>query len=61
VPLALLSARCETNKLTRRLRSAKLRYAASLEEVDFKYPRAIDREQVLSLETAAGSRAGTTF
>lgn len=39
----------EQRKLTRRLRSAKLRYAASLEDVDFKHPRALDRQQVLSL------------
>jgi DNA replication protein DnaC len=39
----------EQRKLTRRLRSAKLRYTASLEDVDFKHPRALDRQQVLSL------------
>lgn len=39
----------EQRKLTRRLRSAKLRYPASLEDVDFKHPRALDRQQVLSL------------
>ena len=39
----------EQRKLTRRLRSAKLRYAASLEDVDFKHPRALDRQQLLSL------------
>lgn len=39
----------EQRKLTKRLRSAKLRYAASLEDVDFKHPRALDRQQVLSL------------
>jgi DNA replication protein DnaC len=39
----------EQRKLRRRLRSAKLRYAASLEDVDFKHPRALDRQQVLSL------------
>lgn len=33
----------EQRKLTRRLRSAKLRYAASLEDVDFKHPRGLDR------------------
>jgi DNA replication protein DnaC len=31
------------------LRKAKLRYPASLEDVDFKHPRALDRQQVLSL------------
>ena len=39
----------EQRKLTRRLRVAKLRYAASLEDVNFKHPRALDRQQVLSL------------
>jgi DNA replication protein DnaC len=39
----------EQRKLTRRLRFAKLRYQASLEDVDFKHPRALDRQQVLSL------------
>lgn len=39
----------EQRKLRRRLRSAKLRYAASLEDVNFKHPRALDRQQVLSL------------
>jgi DNA replication protein DnaC len=39
----------EQRKLTKRLRAAKLRYAASIEDVDFKHPRALDRQQVLSL------------
>jgi len=39
----------EQRKLSRRLRKAKLRYPASLEDVDFKHPRALDRQQVLSL------------
>jgi len=39
----------EQRKLTKRLRSAKLRYAASLEDVDFKHPRTLDRQQVLGL------------
>lgn len=39
----------EQRKLTRRLRVARLRYAASLEDVNFKHPRALDRTQVLSL------------
>ena len=43
----------EQRKLTKRLRSAKLRYAASLEDIDFKHPRALDRQQVLSLGTCA--------
>jgi DNA replication protein DnaC len=43
----------EQRKLTRRLRSAKLRHAASLEDVDFKHPRHLDRQQVLSLGSCA--------
>jgi len=39
----------EQRKLTKRLRSAKLRYPASLEDVDFKHPRGLDRQQLLSL------------
>jgi len=39
----------EQRKLTKRLQHAKLRYAASLEDVDFKHPRTLDRQQVLSL------------
>jgi DNA replication protein DnaC len=39
----------EQRKLQKRLRAAKLRYPASLEDVDFKHPRALDRQQVLSL------------
>jgi len=39
----------EQRKLTRRLRSAKLRYSASLENVNFKHPRGLNRQQVLSL------------
>jgi DNA replication protein DnaC len=39
----------EERKLTRRLRAAKLRHQASLEDVDFKHPRHLDRQQVLSL------------
>lgn len=40
----------EQRKLTRRLRSAKPRYkTASLEDVDFKHPRGLNRQHVLSL------------
>ena len=43
----------EQRKLTKRLHSAKLRYAASLEDIDFKHPRGLDRQQVLSLGNCA--------
>lgn len=39
----------EQRKLTTRLHAAKLRYPASLENVDFKHPRGLDRQVVLSL------------
>jgi DNA replication protein DnaC len=39
----------EQRKLKRRLDAAKLRHQASLEDVDFKHPRGLDRQQVLSL------------
>jgi DNA replication protein DnaC len=39
----------EQRKLKRRLDAAKLRYQACLEDVDFKHPRGLDRQQVLSL------------
>ena len=44
----------EQRKLTRRLRSAKPRYrSASLEDVDFKHPRGLNRQQVLSLASCS--------
>jgi DNA replication protein DnaC len=43
----------EQRKLARRLKGAKLRYPASLEDVDFKAPRGLDRQVVLSLGTCA--------
>jgi DNA replication protein DnaC len=44
----------EQRKLTRRLRVAKPRYkSASLEDVDFKHPRGLNRQQVLSLGTCS--------
>jgi len=39
----------EQRKLTRRLRTAKLRYPASFEDIDFKVPRGLDRQVVLAL------------
>lgn len=39
----------EQRKLTRRLRFAKLRYPASLEDVDFRASRKLSRQQILSL------------
>lgn len=39
----------EARKLTRRLRWARLRHQASLEDVDWQSPRGLDRQVVLSL------------
>lgn len=39
----------EQRKLKRLLDAAKLRYPAAIEDVDFKHPRSLDRQQVLSL------------
>ena len=39
----------EQRKLARRLQTARLRYPASLEDVDFKTPRGLDRQVVLAL------------
>ena len=46
----------EQRKLTQRLRTAKLRYPASLEDVDFATPRGLQRDVVLSLGTGAWIR-----
>ena len=46
----------ESRKLTLRLRHAKLRYPASLEDVDFNTPRGLNREVVLSLGTGSWIR-----
>jgi DNA replication protein DnaC len=43
----------EQRKLSRRLKGAKLRYQASLEDIDFKTPRGLDRQVVLSLGSCA--------
>jgi len=39
----------EQRKLSRRLQAARLRYPASLEDVDFKTPRGLDRQVLLAL------------
>ena len=43
----------EQRKLQRRLQTAKLRYPASLEAVDFSHPRRLNRQQVLTLGACA--------
>jgi len=49
----------EQRKLTQRLRNAKLRYPASLEDVDFSTPRGLHRDVVLSLGTGGWIRITT--
>jgi DNA replication protein DnaC len=39
----------EEKRLKTRLHAAKIRYPASLEDIDFKHPRGLDRQVVLSL------------
>jgi len=46
----------EERKLERRLKAARLRYPASLEDVDFAAPRGLDRQVVLSLGTCSWIR-----
>src|SRR2546427_9344364 len=46
----------EQRKLAQRLRNAKLRYPASLEDVDFSTPRGLSRDVVLSLGTGGWIR-----
>ena len=46
----------EHRRLTQRLRQAKLRYPASLEDVDFSTPRGLNREVILGLGTGAWIR-----
>ena len=43
----------EQRKLQRRLQTAKLRYPATLEAVDFTHPRRLNRQRVLTLGTCA--------
>jgi hypothetical protein len=47
----------EQRTLTRRLRGARLRYPASLENVDYQRPRGLTRQVLLSLATGAWIRA----
>jgi DNA replication protein DnaC len=39
----------EQRKLTRRLQTARLRYPASIEDIDYRTPRGLDRQVVLAL------------
>ncbi len=43
----------ETRRIQTRLKAAKLRYRATVEEIDFRAPRGLDRGTVLSLAGAA--------
>ena len=43
----------ENRKLARRLRAAKMRHAASIENIDFKPPRGLNRQEILALGSCA--------
>jgi DNA replication protein DnaC len=43
----------ENRKLARRLRGAKMRHAACIEDINFKAPRGLNRQQLLSLGSCA--------
>lgn len=43
----------ENRKLARRLRGAKMRHAACIEDINFKAPRGLNRQQVLTLGSCA--------
>jgi len=43
------TAERETRRLTTRLRKAKLRHNASIEDIDFRHPRGLDRSVILRL------------
>jgi len=47
----------EQRALARRLRSARLRYPASIENIDFETPRGLNRQVILSLGTGAWIQA----
>jgi DNA replication protein DnaC len=51
----------EARKLAQRLRNAKLRYPAALEDVDFSTPRGLHKDVVLSLGTGAWIREHTNL
>ena len=42
----------DSRRLQRRLKEAKLRYPASIEDIDFRAPRGLDRSVVLALAEA---------
>lgn len=50
--------RREERKLTRRLQLAKLRHVASIEDIDFRAPRGLDRQLTLSLAQCGWIRDG---
>ena len=43
----------DNKRLTTRLRNAKLRHQASIEDIDYKHPRNLDKKMVKSLATCA--------
>jgi len=49
-----------SRQLSNRLRRARLRHAACMEDIDFRQPRGLDRDLVLSLAAAEGFDALVT-
>ena len=47
----------DSRRLAARLKAAKLRHPASIEDIDFRAPRGLDRSVILGLAQAPGSRA----
>ena len=46
-----------SRQLTNRLRRAKLRHAACIEDIDFRQPRGLDKDLVLSLAVVSRNRS----
>jgi hypothetical protein len=46
-------------RLTTRLRQAKLRLSASVEDIDYRHPRGLDKSLMLRLVPVNGSTSGT--
>jgi DNA replication protein DnaC len=50
----------ENRRLKTRLRKAKLRQSACVEDIDYRYPRGLDRARLPSCRAANGSASITT-
>ena len=50
----------DSRRLAARLKAAKLRHPASIEDIDFRAPRGLDRSVILGLAQGPGSESTTT-